>query len=77
MNDPVAAFAEIKARVSEGFLIRTRADANTVEARASNYIRMRAAFNSGAQFISTDYYLPDPALLNGYQVRFPNGGSVR
>ena len=77
MNDPVAAFAEIKARVSEGFLIRTRADANTVEARASNYIRMRAAFNSGAQFISTDYYLPDPALLNGYQVRFPSGGYVR
>ena len=47
MNDPLSALDNIKARVTEGFLVRTRADADTVEARAGDYSRMRAAFDSG------------------------------
>lgn len=77
MNDPLKAFDDIKARVAEGFLVRTRADADTVEARAGDYSRMRAAFNSGAHFISTDYYVPDERLEGDYQVRFPKGRYVR
>ena len=77
MNDPLGAINEIKERVTEGFLVRTRADADTVEARTGDYSRMRAAFDSGAHFISTDYYVPDERLEGDYQVRFPQGGYVR
>ena len=77
MNDPLGAIDDIKERVTEGFLVRTRADADTVEARTNDYSRMRAAFDSGAHFISTDYYVPDERLEGDYQVRFPQGGYVR
>ena len=77
MNDPLKAFDDIRARVAEGFLVRTRADANTVEARSADDTRMRAAFASGAHFISTDYYVPDERLESDYRVRFPEGGYAR
>ena len=77
MNDPLGAIDDIKERVTEGFLVRTRADADTVEARTGDYSRMRAAFDSGAHFISTDYYVSDERLEGDYQVRFPQGGYVR
>jgi len=77
MNNPLGAIDEIKERATEGFLVRTRADADTVEARTGDYSRMRAAFDSGAHFISTDYYVPDERLEGDYQVRFPKGRYVR
>jgi hypothetical protein len=77
MNDPLKAFDDITARVAKGFLVRTRADADTVEARSADDTRMRAAFASGAHFISTDYYVPDERLKNDYRVRFPEGGYAR
>lgn len=77
MNDPLKAFDDIRARVAEGFLVRTRADADTVEARSADDTRMRAAFASGAHFISTDYYVPDKRLKSDYRVRFPEGGYAR
>jgi hypothetical protein len=77
MNDPLKAFDDIRARVAKGFLVRTRADADTVEARSADDTRMRAAFASGAHFISTDYYVPDERLKNDYRVRFPEGGYAR
>ena len=77
MNDPLKAFDDITARVAKGFLVRTRADADTVEARSADDTRMRAAFASGAHFISTDYYLPDEKLESDYRVRFPEGGYAR
>jgi calcium-dependent phosphoinositide phospholipase C len=36
-----------------------------------NYSRWQAALISGAQIISTDYYVPDPALNTGYHVTLP------
>ena len=77
MNDPLKAFDDIGARVAEGFLVRTRADADTVEARSADDTRMRAAFASGAHFISTDYYVRDERLKSDYRVRFPEGGYAR
>lgn len=77
MNDPLKAFDDIRARVAEGFLVRTRADADTVEARSADDTRMRAAFASGAHFISTDYYVPGERLEGDYRVRFPEGGYAR
>lgn len=75
-NDPVEGFARIQALVKAGFLVRTRADADTVEARQNDTRRRDRAFASGAQFISTDYPEPNPAF-SPYSVRFPGGVAVR
>ena len=57
-NEPVEHQEEIT-ELTQSFIVRTRADAGTLEARANNYLRLRAALLSGAQIISTDYYRPD------------------
>ena len=59
-----------------GFLVYTRADADTEEARANSTARREAAFQSGANFIATDYPDPDPRLSD-YRVRFGDGGFDR
>ncbi|WP_082740996.1 MULTISPECIES: Ca2+-dependent phosphoinositide-specific phospholipase C [Sphingomonas] len=66
--------AHIRQLVSAGFLVRTRADADTREARAKDRSRLDAAIASGAQFVSTDYYdgAPDPANF-GYRAALPGG----
>lgn len=76
INDPVEAGANISARVSEGFVIRTRADANTMEARSGDRTRLDAALASGAQYISTDYYQPR-AEWSDYAAKLPSGGTSR
>ena len=73
MNDPLRDESRIRELVGSGYLVRTRADANTREARRGDYRRFKAAVRSGAHVISTDYYLPDPRLGTGYQVSFENG----
>ena len=70
VNEPVKDWAYIQYLVRSGYYVRTRADADTVEARKGDYSRLRAALISGAQVISTDYYVPDPRLHTGYVVRF-------
>jgi hypothetical protein len=68
-NDPIGSFDEIQSLVKAGFLVRTRADAGTVEARANDPTRRDKAFASGAQLVSTDY--PEPDLrFSEYAVRF-------
>jgi hypothetical protein len=73
MNEPVKEQALIQERVKQGFLIRTRADADTREARVNDTARREAAFASGAQFVSTDYQDPDPRFGNDYAVKLPGG----
>lgn len=74
MNDPIKMQDSIRARVARGYLVRTRADANTWEARNLDYARWEAALSSGAHFISTDYYLPDSARTGtSYQIRLGEG----
>jgi len=70
-NDPVAGFNRIQELVRAGFLVRTRADADTLEARNNDGARCERALASGAQFISTDYPEPDLAFST-YAVRFGN-----
>jgi hypothetical protein len=72
MNDPVADFARIQALVKAGFLVRTRADADLLDARSNNTRRREQALASGAQFISTDFPEPNPRL-SPYEVRFDGG----
>ena len=73
VNDPVDSFHYIQKLVRAGYLVRTRADADTREARKRDYTPMQAAFDSGAQFVSTDYYRPNPDFGTGYEVKLPGG----
>lgn len=67
-NDPYdAAIPEL---VKKGYLIRTRADANTEEARSDDYSRFEQAKKSGAQIITTDYYQPSSLFPSSYSIRF-------
>lgn len=61
-----------RAAVQAGFIVRTRADADTVEARSGSVVRKDAAFNSGAQYVSTDYMQPD-SRFGPYSVQLPAG----
>jgi hypothetical protein len=58
-------------------MVRTRADADTIEARRGDYSRWQAALASCAHVISTDYYEEDPSLKTGYKVRLPGQGAGR
>ena len=60
----------IRAQVRSGYVIRTRADIPTVEARSGSTVRRDAAFRSGAQYVSTDYPEPSP-FGSGYLARLP------
>jgi hypothetical protein len=73
VNDAKKDWAYIQYLVRSGYYVRTRADADTKEARAGDYSRWRAALISGAQVISTDYYVPDARLGTGYVVKLPGG----
>jgi len=71
LNDPLNDAERIRAAVKAGFIVRTRADADTVEARDNDRRRRDAALASGAQYISTDYMQADPRWPGGYQARLP------
>ena len=79
MNDAVGAEGRIRACVERGYMVRTRADADTREARAGDRRRFEAAMQSGAHVISTDFPVADPRFESGYEVRFEGagGGYVR
>lgn len=77
VNDAVGDFHYIQRLVKAGYIVRTRADADTREARAGDYSTMKAAFASGAQYVSTDYYYPNKDFGTGYQVKLPGGGAGR
>ena len=72
LNDPSGDGTRIARAVAAGYLVRTRADADTREARENATRRREAAFGSGAQYVSTDYPWPDPRW-GEYRVEFaPN-----
>jgi hypothetical protein len=77
VNDALVDGPQINELVSEGFLVRTRADIDTIEARNGDTSRRTAAFASGAQYVSTDYLVPDASFGTGYVATLPGGGSVR
>ncbi len=76
LNDPVADAARIAAAVRAGFLVRTRADADTRQARDNDIAHRERALASGAQWISTDYLWPDTRFPGGFTVRLPQRVAV-
>jgi hypothetical protein len=76
LNEPKELSARIGAAIRAGIIVRTRADADTFEARANDTSRQTAAFASGAQYVSTDYMTPD-TRFGPYVARLPGGGKAR
>jgi hypothetical protein len=70
IQDPRPEEDRIRSLVAQGFLVRTRSDAGTTEAREHDLNRLRSAERSGAQIISSDYYpgAPDPLGLK-FEIR--------
>lgn len=85
VGQPDAAFVEendgapatITALVKQGYLVRTRADADTKEGRSGDTVRRDAALISGAQIVSTDYPSFEPSMWTGYKVSLPEQTSAR
>jgi len=73
LNDPIGQRARIAAAVKAGFMVRTRADADTVQARKADVSMRSAALSSGAQYVSTDYLWADPRFPGNYTVRLTGG----
>jgi len=70
MNDPNKDQAKIQELVKKGYIIRTRADADTKQARKNDRSQFEAACESGAQIITTDYYQKSTHFVSDYQVSF-------
>jgi hypothetical protein len=67
---------QITTLVREGYLIRTRTDENTAEARNNDTRRRDGVLPSGAQILSTDYPASEPAA-SGFVVGLPGGLTAR
>lgn len=82
---PEAAFVEqndgtkesIDALVKQGYLVRTRTDEGTEQARTNDRTRLDRALSSGAQMLSTDYPPAEPSQWSSYVVQLPGGVVAR
>jgi hypothetical protein len=72
LNDPGP---DVEAAVRGGYIVRTRADSDSVEPIAGDTSRRDLAFASGAQLVSTDY--PAPVAGVDYVVEVPDGTPSR
>jgi len=79
VNEPVGQVEHIQQLVADGYVVRTRADADTLQARNGDTSTRDAAFASGAQWVSTDYPTPSYAAPfgTGYVVEIPGGTVAR
>lgn len=86
-GDPDAAFIKVNdpldpaipGLVQAGYVVRTRADGDTVEARSNDTTLRDAALASGAQWVSTDYPTPGMAIgfTSPYYAEIPGGTVAR
>lgn len=77
VDDPITEGDRIRRLVADGYLVRTRTDVPGIDAPANDTTRREAAIASGAQYLSTDYYVVEPLLENDYAVDLPGDGPVR
>jgi Phosphoinositide phospholipase C, Ca2+-dependent len=67
----------IAALVRKGYLVRTRTDADTKQARTDDTARREVALASGAQLLSTDYPQSEPSQWTPYSVGLPGRAVAR
>lgn len=77
MDNALVRQDEIQKRVREGYLVRTRSDIETYEAKVNDMTRAKAAFASGGQVVSTDFERPGNAYGTDYVVRLPGDAPAR
>ncbi len=77
INDPKGEGDKIREMVKKGYMVRTRADADTKEARVNDKSSFVAACASGAQIITTDYYYKSTFFPSEYSVSFDGGTYMR
>jgi hypothetical protein len=83
-GEPDAAFierndgpaADISALVRKGYLIRARTDSDTKQARVNDTTTRDAMIASGAQLLSTDYPVNEPARWSGHFVVTLPGNTI-
>jgi hypothetical protein len=75
LNDPIPDVAAIAEALAAGMIVRTRADADSIEPSAGDTSRREAALAGGAQIVSTDY--PAPVSIYEYFVEIPGGSPTR
>jgi len=68
INEPIGNVDRINEVVAAGYIVRTRTDSPTSDARTGSTVRRDAALSTGAQFLSTDYYVENPDFGTGYTV---------
>jgi hypothetical protein len=84
---PDAAFTEVNEAmkqpgliaklVRQGYMVRTRTDEPTAQARTNDIKERTAALASGAQILSTDYPFGEKSKWTGYSVTFPGDVTAR
>lgn len=74
-NDPKK--DNITELVKKGYIVRTRADADTHEARTNDRSTFEAAVASGAQIITTDYYKKSTQFPSEYMIAFDGNVYLR
>ncbi len=62
--------------VKKGYIVRTRADADTLQSRVGSTELRDKAIKSGAQYISTDYPNPNE-YFSDFKVLFPGDSLIR
>jgi len=75
LTDPISDGEEITQLVSDGYIVRTRADSGGEEPDNNDTTRFEAALAAGAHSISTDY--PGPVDGMDYWIAIPNGTPSR
>jgi len=68
---------QIPELVKKGYIIRTRADSDTKQARKNDWSDFEAACKSGAQIITTDYYKKSTHFKSDYAISFADGKYFR
>ncbi|PIF45425.1 calcium-dependent phosphoinositide phospholipase C [Chryseobacterium sp. 52] len=71
MDNAIVRQQEIQTLVKQGFMVRTRADIETYEAKINDLTRSKAAFSSGAQVVSTDFFRSGNTYGTSYFVKPP------
>ncbi len=75
VDDSIENGAELRSDAEGGYLIRTRTDEPGIHAKNNDTSLRDSALASGAQYLSTDYYAPDP--VTGFVVQLPGGVVAR
>ncbi len=77
LNNPTTDESLITNLVKKGYLVRTRADGDTKQARQNDYRDFEIAQRSGAQIITTDYYRPSTHFKSDYVIQFNDKSYTR